>query len=190
MFYWYWSLVIFFVYLLVSFYKIIHVIKLYSILTICDWLVGLSLPCWTSAPVLCLLTWRARFIRQWRMLGYVSWPSLIAHLYGMCNYISIRKVFEVAINTLCIHLVQFICQQLSSEQQGANFNFLVEYILHNFMFYTHTVQGVTVTYPYLWIFQSVSILPVANVYWTFFYNLFCFCMINHITYWWRVYSHF
>lgn len=123
MFYWYWSLVNFFVYLLVSFYKIIHVIKLYSILTICDWLVGLSLPCWTSAPVLCLLTWRARFIRQWRMLGYVSWPSLIAHLYGMCNYISIRKVFEGARITLCINLVQFSCQQLSSEQQGANFNF-------------------------------------------------------------------
>lgn len=67
----------------------------------------------------------------------------------MCNYISIRKVFEVARITLCINLVQFSCQQLSSEQQGANFNFLVEYILHYFMFYTHTVQGVTVTYPYL-----------------------------------------
>lgn len=79
------------------------------ILTVCDWLVGLSLPCWTSVPVLCPSTLRARFIRQWRMLGYVSWPSLTAHLYGMYNYISSRELFEMARISLYINLIKFNC---------------------------------------------------------------------------------
>lgn len=103
----YLSLVMF--WLSLSFFYYIIIMKLYMILTVCHWLVGLSLPCWTSVPVLCPSTLRARFIRQWRMLGYVSSPSLTAHLYGMYNYISSREPFKMARITLCINLVKFNC---------------------------------------------------------------------------------
>ena len=82
-----------------------------------------------SALVQCPLMWRVRFIKQWRMLGYASWPSHIVRLYGNCSlyqvfrfwktvFLVVRKSSNIAkINPCSINSCFFPCSTLESSQE-------------------------------------------------------------------------